>query len=243
MTAPPAVRILIVEDDEPTRRALATNLEAHGYAVTGVGSGEDALVAWEKQRADLLLVDLGLPGIDGIAVVRDIRHDGTVPIIVLSARDQERDKVAALDAGADDYLTKPFGMAELHARLRAAMRRAMGPAADAGGAVRIGPLELDPGRRRVTVDDHEVRLTPREYELLKALLANVGRVASRGRLLRAVWGVEYANEGHYLHVHVGAIRRKLAQADPEGRLSGLIVAEPGIGYRVRDAEELAATRT
>ena len=167
-----------------------------------------------------------------------MRRDATTPIIVLSARDQERDKVAALDAGADDYLTKPFGIAELHARLRASLRRSMGAAAEADGRVEIGPLELDPLRRRVTVDGNEVHLTPREYELLKALLGHAGRVVSRGRLLRAVWGVEYANESHYLHVHVAGIRRKLAALDPDGALAGLIVAEPGVGYRVRDAEEL-----
>lgn len=238
MTDAPAARVLLVEDDGPTRRAVASNLTAHGYRVDEAADGASALRQWEQARADLLLVDLGLPDTDGIAIVRRVRQEATTPIIILSARDLERDKVAALDAGADDYLTKPFGMEELHARLRAAMRRAVGPSADPEGVVHIGPLTLDPIRRRVTVDDREVHLTPREYELLKTLLANAGRVASRARLLRAVWGQEYAEEGHYLHVHVGAIRRKLAEADPEGRLKGLIAAEPGIGYRVRDAEEL-----
>ena len=138
------------------------------------------------------------------------------PILVLSAHDQERDKVAALDAGADDYLTKPFGVAELHARLRAALRRTLGPAA-AGDEIRIGPLLLSTAKHRVEVDGKEVSLTPREYELLKVLLAHAGRVASRARLLRAVWGAEYATENHYLHVHVAAIRRKLAAVDPGRR--------------------------
>lgn len=238
MRGPVAAQLLLVEDDEATRHAVAANLTGHGYHVREAPDGEEALRRWEEARPDLILLDLGLPGIDGLAVVRRVRRDATTPIIVLSARDQERDKVAALDAGADDYLTKPFGMGELHARLRASLRRALGPAADVDGRVEIGPLELDPMRRRVTVDGHEVHLTPREYELLKALLGNAGRVVSRGRLLRAVWGVEYANESHYLHVHVAGIRRKLAASDPEGALSGLIVAEPGVGYRVRDAEEL-----
>ena len=235
-----SAQLLLVEDDEPTRRAVAANLGAHGYRVREAADGEEALRLWEQNRPDLVLLDLGLPGMDGQAVVRRIRHDSTTPIIILSAHDQERDKVAALDAGADDYLTKPFGMGELHARIRSALRRALGPAAGGDGAVSIGPLRLDPVRRRVTVGDREVHLTPREYELLKALVANVGRVASRGRLLRAVWGAEYANEAHYLHVHVAAIRRKLADADPDGALSGLIVAEPGVGYRVRDAQELGS---
>jgi two-component system, OmpR family, KDP operon response regulator KdpE len=242
MRLPRGARLLLVEDDDATRRAVASNLAAHGYDVAAAADGETALRAWEQRRPDLLLVDLGLPGIGGLAVVRQIRREATTPIIILSAHDQERDKVAALDAGADDYLTKPFGMEELHARLRAALRRALGPAADGEGRVTVGPLELDPLRRRVTIGDRELHLTPREYELLKALLGNVGRVVSRGRLLRAVWGVEYANEAHYLHVHVAGIRRRIAAADPGGALVNLIVAEPGIGYRVRDIDELAADR-
>lgn len=231
-------RLLLVEDDEAMRRAVATNLAAHGHDVREAPDGEEALRLWEQSRPDLVLVDLGLPGLDGLAVVRRIRSEATTPIIILSALDQERDKVAALDAGADDYLTKPFGMAELRARVRAAMRRALGSLADADGRVRIGPLALDPARRRVTVHDEELHLTPREYELTKALLANAGRVVSRARLLRAVWGVEYANESHYLHVHVAGIRRRIAAADPDGCLANLLVAEPGVGYRVRDVAGL-----
>jgi two-component system KDP operon response regulator KdpE len=242
MTERGAARLLLVEDDEPMRQAVAANLTAHGYDVRQAASGEEALRLWDHGRPDLVLLDLGLPGIDGITVIRHLRREATTPIIILSARDQERDKVPALDAGADDYLTKPFGMAELQARVRAALRRALGPGAEADGRVRIGPLELDPLRRRVTVSGNELRLTPREYELLKALLGHVGRVVSSARLLRAVWGVEYADESHYLHVHVAGIRRKLAAHDPNGSLAGLIVAEPGVGYRVRDAEELRQLR-
>ena len=238
MTHTPRVRLLLVEDDEATRHAIASNLGAHGYDVREAPDGEEALRLWEQGRPDLVLLDLGLPGIDGLAVVRHIRREATTPIIILSALDQERDKVAALDAGADDYLTKPFGMAELQARARAAMRRVLGPVADVGGLVRIGPLELDPVRRRVTIHDAELHLSPREYELLKALASNSGRVVSRGRLLRAVWGVEYANESHYLHVHVAGIRRRIASVDSDRCLADLIAAEPGVGYRVRDAEEL-----
>ena len=243
MADQPRAELLLVEDDGPTHRSLASNLAAHGYRVREAATGADALLMWEQGRPDLVLLDLGLPDMDGIAVVRDMRRAASTPILILSARDQERDKVAALDAGADDFLTKPFGLDELHARLRAAMRRALGPVGRVEGQVEIGPLVLDGMRRRVTVDGREVHLTPREYELLKALLANAGRVASRGRLLRAVWGVEYAGESHYLHVHVAAIRRKLAEVDPGGALRGLIVAEPGVGYRVRDAEELESGRS
>jgi two-component system KDP operon response regulator KdpE len=225
--------ILLVEDDDRTRRALTSNLEGHGYGVRAAADGEEALVLWELRRPDLILLDLGLPGIDGIGVLRRVRRDATTPVIVLSARGEERDKVEALDEGADDYLAKPFGMAELHARVRAALRRTLVGEVDPGGAVQIGSLRLDPDRRLVTVGDVDIRLTPREYELLKVLLANAGRVVTRGRLLRAVWGTAYAEEGHYLHVYIGQIRRKLAAADPAGTLSDLFVAEPGVGYRVR----------
>jgi two-component system KDP operon response regulator KdpE len=240
VTAGDVPSLLLVEDDAATRLEVASHLRAHGYRVVEAVDGESALTAWERTRPDLILLDLGLPGVGGLSVVERVRRDAATPIIVLSARDQERDKVDALDAGADDYLTKPFGMPELRARVHAALRRALAPSASSSGRVSVGPLVLDPSRRLVSVGGDAVHLTPREYELLKTLLANVGRVVGRGRLLRAVWGDRYVNEGHYLHVHVGAIRRKLSAADRTGVLRGLIVAEPGVGYRVRDEEELAA---
>ena len=231
-----AAQLLLVEDDDATRRAVAANLTAHGYVVREAADGEAALHLWEQARPDLVLLDLGLPGIDGLGVTRRIRRDAATPIIVLSARDQERDKVAALDAGADDYLTKPFGMAELQARVRAALRRALAPTAAGDGQVRIGPLELDPLRRRVAVSGQELHMTPREYELLKAMVSQPGRLLTRGRLLRAVWGAAYGGEAHYLHVYVSRLRRKLDAADPTGRASALIVAEPGIGYRIAETD-------
>ena len=231
--------ILLVEDDDRTRRAVAANLEGHGYGLRAAADGEEALVLWELRRPDLILLDLGLPGIDGIGVLRRVRRDATTPVIVLSARGEERDKVEALDDGADDYLAKPFGMAELHARVRAALRRTLVTEIDADGVLEIGPLRLEPERHLVTVAGSDVHLTPREYELLKVLLANAGRVVTRGRLLRAVWGTAYAEEGHYLHVYMGQIRRKLAAADPGGKLSDLFIAEPGVGYRVRGGEAKA----
>jgi two-component system KDP operon response regulator KdpE len=224
--------ILLVEDDERTRRAVVANLEGHGYGVRAAADGEEALVLWELRRPDLILLDLGLPGLDGLGVLRRVRGDATTPVIVLSARGEERDKVEALDAGADDYLAKPFGMAELHARVRAALRRTMASDVDPSGALLIGPLRVDPQRRMVTVNEVEVHLTPREYELLKVLLAHAGRVVTSGRLLRAVWGAAYAQEGHYLHVYIGQIRRKLAAHDPDGALRDLLISEPGVGYRV-----------
>lgn len=224
--------VLLVEDDDAARTAVATSLVAHGYHLRVAPDGEEALRQWQLMRPDVVLLDLGLPGIDGMAVLRHIRREAPTPVIILSARDEERQKVAALDAGADDYLTKPFGTAELHARMRAALRRVAGPAASGDGTLRVGSLLMDPGRRRVTINALELRLTPREYEVLKTLLANTGRVVTRGRLLRAVWGQEYSEERHYLHVYVSQIRRKIAALDPNGALAQLISAEPGVGYRV-----------
>ena len=232
--AGPGAHILLVEDDEPTRRAVAANLVAHGHTVAEAGDVGGALRQWEAARPDLILLDLGLPDLDGATVVRRVRREATTPILILSARGEERDKVAALEAGADDYVTKPFGMAELRARVTALLRRAAGPAADPAGTVILGPVALDISRHAVTVSGQPVSLTPREYELLKAMLGQPGRLLTKGRLLRAVWGTAYADEAHYLHVYVSRLRRKLAEADPTGRAGELIVAEPGIGYRIED---------
>ena len=191
-----------------------------------------AITAWGAGRPDLIVLDLGLPDRDGSSVIRHVRREATTPILVLSARDQEADKVVALDQGADDYMTKPFGMTELRARIDALIRRSAGPVADLDGEVRMRHLAIDVGRRLVTVGDVPVHLTPREYEVLKVLVSHAGRLVTHGRLLRAVWGTEYSDEAHYVHVYVSQIRRKLKAADPYGTLEGLIVAEPGVGYRV-----------
>jgi two-component system KDP operon response regulator KdpE len=169
---------------------------------------------------------------DGQAVILRVRREATTPIIVVSARGREEDRVAALDAGADDYLTKPFGLSELHARMRAVLRRAAGPAADTEGCLRLGPVMLDVPHHEVRVGETLVDLTPREFELLKVLLSQPGRVVTAGRLLRAVWGTAYSDEAHYLHVYVSRLRRKLAAADPSGAAAKLIVAEAGVGYRI-----------
>jgi two-component system KDP operon response regulator KdpE len=226
--------ILLVEDDDATREAVAHNLAGHGFRVTTSGDAAEALRRWDAERPDLILLDLGLPDLDGGAVVRHVRRDATTPILILSARTDERVKVATLEAGADDYVTKPFGMDELRARIGAVLRRAAGPAADQAGVVNLGPVSLDVGARRVTVAGNQVDLTPREYELLKVMIAQPGRLLTKGRLLRAVWGTAYADEAHYLHVYVSRLRRKLSAADPSGGVSGLITAEPGIGYRIGD---------
>jgi two-component system, OmpR family, KDP operon response regulator KdpE len=235
VTTPAATAaVLLVEDDEATRRSIAAFLRGHGHPVTEAGDAAGAIDAWKRARPDLMILDLGLPDEDGRTVIRRVRRESTTPILVLSARDREADKVAALDLGADDYVTKPFGMTELRARIDALLRRAGGPAADIDGDVRIGALTLDVSRRLVTVHGTPVRLTPREYEVLKVLVTHAGRLVTHGRLLRAVWGNAYSAEAHYVHVYVSQIRRKLEAADPTGDIAHLIVAEPGVGYRVAE---------
>jgi two-component system KDP operon response regulator KdpE len=233
----PGAHVLLVEDDDATRGSVAANLGAHGYRVVEAIDVRSAMASWESARPDVILLDLGLPDGDGLVLIRRVRRDATTPILVLSARETEPDKVAALDAGADDYVTKPFGLPELRARIGALLRRAGGSGADPIGRVVLGPVALDIARRTVTVDGTPIDLTPREYELLKAMIGQPGRVLTRGRLLRAVWGAAYGDEAHYLHVYVSRIRRKLDAADPSGRASALIVAEPGVGYRIAEDPE------
>ncbi len=232
----PRAAILLVEDDLATRREVATFLRGHGFRVDEAGDGASAWDRWTAQRPDLVVLDLGLPDLDGSVLIRRIRRDATTPILVLSARDREAEKVAALESGADDYVTKPFGAAELLARLRAVLRRAAGPAGGSTGAIVVGDLRLDVTRHEVTVAGRPVQLTPREFEVLKVLLGSAGRLVTHGRMLRAVWGTAYSDEAHYLHVYVSQIRRKIAAADAAGSLAGLIVAEPGVGYRVRSGD-------
>ena len=227
--------VLLVEDDEATRTALRRDLVARGYRVDEAPDASGALTRWAARRPDIVLLDLGLPDMDGTGVIRRLRREGQTPILVLSARDAEAIKVEALELGADDYVTKPFGLAELHARLRALLRRAAGPAADESGRIHVGPLELDVAEHVVTVAGRPVDLTPREFEVLRVLLAHPGRLVTRGRLLRAVWGEAYQDEDHYVHVFVSQVRRKLAAVDGAGELRDLIVTEPGVGYRVREA--------
>jgi two-component system KDP operon response regulator KdpE len=226
--------ILLVEDDAVARAAVALNLAGHGYVVAEAADAAAALRSWDAVRPDLIVLDLGLPDLDGIVVIRRVRREAATPILVLSARGRENDKIAALEAGADDYVTKPFGIGEVRARIAALLRRAGGPAGEPSGVMRNGSITLDPARRLACAAGRELDLTPREYELLKQMLAAPGRVLTRGRLLRAVWGTAYAGEGHYLHVYVSRLRRKLAAADPDGDARDLIVAEPGVGYRVRE---------
>jgi two-component system, OmpR family, KDP operon response regulator KdpE len=231
---PDGPRVLLIEDDEATRRPLASYLDRHGYRVGEADCAAEALRLWDAGRPDVILLDLGLPDLDGIDVIRRIRREATTPIVILSARGDERDKIAGLEAGADDYLGKPFSVGELNARIRAVLRRAAGPAADASGRLCLGPIAIDPASRTVTVAERPVHLTPREYELLKVLLGHPGRVVTKTSLLRAVWGVAYAEESQYLHVYVNRLRRKLAEAGAGELVELAIATEPGIGYRIAD---------
>jgi len=237
-----AATILLVEDDPDARQQVAALLRQHGYVVDEAGDAEHAMASFRAIEPDLILLDLGLPDRDGQVVVEQVRSAGLTPILVLSARDREADKVAALEAGADDYLTKPVGMAELQARITAVLRRASGGGASGGpadgglddaGPIRIGALELDPAGHTVRVGLEPVHLTPLEFQVLQVLVVHAGRLVTYGRLLREVWGTAYDEEAHYVHVYVGQIRRKLRQADPAGLLDGLIVPEPGVGYRIQ----------
>ena len=232
MTAGP--RVLVVEDDEETRRALIRELTSRGYTVEEAADGGEAQRRWAARRPDVVLLDLGLPDLDGLTLVSRFRREASTPIVILSGRYEEREKVEALERGADDYVTKPFGVAELNARLRVALRRAGGPVADSGGRIVVGPLAFDAARHEVAVNGQPVDLTPREFELLRVLLAHAGRLVTKGRILRAVWGEAYKDEDSYVYVHVSQLRRKLAAADPEGQLRDLIETEPGVGYRVRE---------
>jgi two-component system, OmpR family, KDP operon response regulator KdpE len=232
---------LLVEDGEPARRALAGYLQRRGYEVFEADSVREAIRQWDAHRADLVLLDLGLPDLDGTEVIRRIRREATTPIIILSARGDERDKIEGLEAGADDYLAKPFATDELNARIRAVLRRAGGPDADAAGRLVLGPIELDPVSHFVRVSGETVHLTPREYELLKVMLSNQGRLLTKARLLRAVWGLAYAEESAYVHVYVNRLRRKLSAAASEDQIAGLIETEPGIGYRIADGRATPET--
>jgi two-component system KDP operon response regulator KdpE len=230
-------RVLLVEDDAETRAAVSRDLVARGFRVTEAPDGRSALQAWEAARPDVVLLDLGLPDLDGLEIVRRVRRDAATPIVILSGRYEEREKVEALERGADDYITKPFGVDELNARLRVALRHASGPAGDETGRLVAGPLVLDPGLHLATVAGEPLDLTPREFEILRVLLGHAGRLVTKGRLLRAVWGEAYQGEDSYVYVHVSQLRRKLAAADRDGALRDLIQTVPGIGYRVRPSAD------
>jgi two-component system KDP operon response regulator KdpE len=226
-------RVLVVDDEPSLLRVVRASLTRHGYQVDIAASGEEAKGAFRGRRPDVILLDLGLPDCDGVSIIEEVRAQASTPIIVLSARANERDKVAALDNGADDYLCKPFGVEELLARIRVALRHAAGPAAGTGAVYRSGALEVDLDRRRVTITGKEVRLTPTEYDLLKAFVRAPGRVLTDRMLLNEVWGPGYGADPHFLHVYVARLRKKL-ETDPG--VPRLIVNAPGVGYRFADVD-------
>jgi two-component system KDP operon response regulator KdpE len=222
-------RILVVDDEPAIQRALRTNLSAHGFDVDTAATGTQAVERYEQAHPDLVVLDLGLPEAGGLDVIRHVREHASTPIIVLSVRNAERDKVAALDLGADDYVTKPFSADELLARIRVALRHIARPSRGTVSAFETGGLRIDLERRAVSVDGRAVHLTPTEYELLKAFIAAPNRVLTDRMLLRRVWGAEYGDESHYLHVYVARLRKKL-EADPQR--PRYLLTEPGVGYRL-----------
>jgi two-component system, OmpR family, KDP operon response regulator KdpE len=221
-------KVLVVDDEEAIRRFLRFTLASQAYVVIEAASGKEALTAAATHKPDVVILDLGLPDIEGVEVTRLLREWTQVPIIIVSVRGSEGDKIAALDAGADDYLTKPFGMGELLARLRAALRRSTQITAEP--MFTSGSLEVDLSRRLVTVAGLEVQLTRNEYEVLRVLVTHAGKVLTHGYLLREVWGVEYGEEFHMLHVNISNLRRKV---EPDPARPQFIITEPGVGYRLK----------
>jgi two-component system, OmpR family, KDP operon response regulator KdpE len=224
----PVISVLIVEDEKQIRRFVRTSLEAQGHKVFEAQTAKEGLIEAGTRKPDLVVLDLGLPDMDGVEFIRDLRAWSAMPVIVLSARADEADKVAALDAGADDYLTKPFGVGELLARVRAALRRvASGPDGDA--VVQFGDVRVDLGARVVLRADATVHLTALEYRLLSVLARNLGKVITHRQLLRDVWGPSYVEHSHYLRIYMAQLRHKL-EADPARPRH--LLTETGVGYRL-----------
>jgi two-component system KDP operon response regulator KdpE len=220
-------RVLIVDDEPQILRALRTNLRARDYDVDVAQTGEDGLELAARHRPDLVILDLGLPGIDGVEVIKGIRGWSEVPILVLSVREREQDKVAALDAGADDYVTKPFGMDELLARMRAALRRTA-PGEDGEPVVETADFKIDLEAKRVTRSDRDVRLTPTEWAMVEVLVRNPGKLVTHREMLQEVWGPGYERETNYLRLYMTQIRRKL---EPDPSRPRYFLTEPGMGHR------------
>lgn len=220
-------QILVVDDELQIRRFLRITLEANGYVVHETATGQDAIVKVAQLRPDLIILDIGLPDIDGLEVLRRVREWTNTPVIMLSVRDKDRDKISALDAGADDYLVKPFSMDELLARIRVAQRHAL-PLAESQ-VFNNGSLMVDLTRRLVTVHDEPVKLTPTEYALLRLMIQHAGKVLTHQQILRDVWGPEYVNETHYLRVYFAQLRQKI---EDNPALPAIILTEPGVGYRL-----------
>ena len=224
------MRIVVVDDERAIRRFLRASLSTHGYTIFEAASGAEALAVIAEQRPDVVFLDLGLPDADGIEIIHRLREWSSVPVIILSVRDQEKDKIEALDAGADDYLTKPFGIGELMARMRGVLRRST-LAGVSEPVVVAGDLQIDFAHRLVTLDGSELSLTPTEYDILKVLAQNAGKVLTHLQIIRKVWGAAYGEEeAHLLRVNISNLRRKI-ESDPTRPV--LITTEPGVGYRFR----------
>jgi len=226
-TTKPAQVALIIDDEPQIRRLLRVTLEANGYRVFDAATGNDGVIQAAQRKPDVVLLDLGLPDLEGLAVLKRIREWSRVPVIILSVRDQEEEKIAALDSGADDYVTKPFNSGELLARLRAALRHGQPQGVDA--IFRVGDVEVDLAKRVVLKGGAEVKLTPIEYSLLRLLVTHAGKVLTHRQLLTEVWGEKAMGQSHYLRVHVAHLREKL-ERDPS--MPELILTEPAVGYRL-----------
>lgn len=226
-------RILVVDDEPQILRFLGTSLKAHGYEVLEAATGGEGVDLAQQERPDLIILDLGLPDIDGTDVLAQVREMSSVPVIVLSAREGETDKVGALDLGADDYVTKPFGVGELMARVRTTLRRGGAGEQSEPTTYSGGGLSVDIDRRRVSLGEEEIKLTPKEFGILTMLVKQVGRVVTHHAILREVWGPTFTSETHYLRVYVGQLRQKIEKnpAQPE-----FILTEPGVGYRLAEEE-------
>lgn len=223
--------VLVIEDDPQIRRFLRTTLPGNGYRIIEAMTAQDGIRMLSLQHPDLVILDLSLPDIDGLVVTRQLREWSTTPIIVLSARDEEHDKIMALDAGADDYLTKPFAIGELLARMRVALRHALREAQGSDDPVfTMGEVRIDFSKRQVFVGDKEIHLTPIEYKLITILARHVGKVVTQSQLLKEVWGPNYNNEYHYLRIYMSQLRHKL-ETDPAR--PQYLITEPGVGYRLK----------
>jgi two-component system, OmpR family, KDP operon response regulator KdpE len=222
--------VVLIEDEPQIRRFLRATLSGQGYRLFEAATGADGLVEVGSRQPDVIIIDLGLPDMDGVDVIRRLREWTAVPIIVLSARGQERDKVTALDAGADDYVSKPFGASELVARIRVALRHAAGASHEADeAAFKVGELQVDRLRRHVSLGGTEVRLTPTEYKLLTTLIRHAGKVVTHQQLLREVWGPAHTDQAHYVRIYMAHLRHKLEAEPARPRY---LLTEPGVGYRL-----------
>jgi two-component system KDP operon response regulator KdpE len=224
-------RVLVVDDEIEIVRALQRSLTGHGYEVLVAGKGEQALEIIEQSSPDLMLLDLGLPGMSGLEVCQRVREQSDLPIIVISVKNKERDKVLALDLGADDYISKPFGINEVLARIRVALRHAERMMPRTEPIMAIGPLQIDFAQKLVTLNGQEVKLTPTEYDLLKVFVVNSGKIMTQQMLLTQVWGTSHDAKAHYLHVYIGQLRRKI---EPDPMHPRFLETISGVGYRLRD---------